>query len=117
MLLFVSEPVDTIGVAGMTTSLHCNVSGHPISSVLWYKDDVLILSDSEQSPSPEKNESDRITSDNISINKSVGLGYWSSMLTLTGLIVTDTGTYHCVATQQDEIYITSKLAELIVQCK
>ena len=117
MLRFLFQPVDTIGVAGNAASLHCNVSGYAISSVLWYKNDGLILSDSQQSSSSDKDESKRETPQGIFITTIAGFGYWFSILNIAKLNVTDTGSYHCVATQEEELYITSNIAQLLVQCK
>ena len=118
MLQFLSQPVATIAVAaGDTTSLHCNVSGLTITSVLWYKNDKPISSDSVQPPKPFPDESKRATSHGISVTKNVGFGYWFSTLTITQLNVTDTGAYQCVAATQQEETISSNITQLLVQCK
>ena len=115
-LRFVSLPVDTVGVVGDTISLHCNVSGNPISSVQWYKNDVPIPSDPEQVPNPGKHESKRETSQGTNMTSNAGLLYWFSYLTISELNVTDTGIYHCVA-EQLGTPVSSTKANLLVLCK
>ena len=116
MLHFLSQPVATIGVAGNATSLHCNVSGFPITTVLWYKNGNLILSDFEEPPilPPDRHESNREMSHGIYITQNVAFGFWNSVLTIIQLSVTDTGDYHCEAIQQ-ELTIASNITWLLVQ--
>ena len=108
--------MDTIGVAGNATSLHCNVSGNPISSVQWYKNGLPILSGPEQLPNPDNIEFKREASQESYVTSIFGFSYWFSILTILELNVTDTGTYQCIAEQQ-EVLFPSTQANLLVLCK
>lgn len=115
-LRFLSEPMDTIGVAGNWSRLLCNVSGFPIPSLLWYKDGVMQSLGPEQPSSPAPDQSKRQVSSNYQIAVVAGFDYLYSFLNISNLIVTDTGIYHCEAFQL-EASLSSRKAQLLVHCK
>ena len=98
-------------------SFPCNASGYPITSVQWYKNGALITSVGWFLKFPcFISPPNQLLVGNSSVMTSAGLHYQFTVLTLSDVSITDTGTYHCEVNQSETSVISNK-AKLLVQCK